>query len=57
MGGHVKQLIARRGLKVGTYVAEFATPGIGHLVKSAAAEFVLFGMEHSGFAMETGAGG
>jgi 2-keto-3-deoxy-L-rhamnonate aldolase RhmA len=53
MGATLKALIARRGLKVGTYVAEFATPGIGHLVRSAAGEFVLFGMEHSGFAMET----
>jgi 2-dehydro-3-deoxyglucarate aldolase len=53
MPATIKELIARRGLKVGTYLAEFATPGIGHLARSATVEFVLFGMEHSGFAMET----
>jgi 2-keto-3-deoxy-L-rhamnonate aldolase RhmA len=32
---------------------EFATPGIGHILKSAGCDFVLFDLEHSGFGFET----
>ena len=39
--------------KIGHYVGEFATPGIGHLLASAGCEFVFFDMEHSGFGFET----
>ncbi len=49
----LKDLCRRPGLKLGTYVAEFATPGIGHILRSAGCEFLLFGMEHSGFTAET----
>ena len=45
--------MARGGLAVGHFVVEFATPGIGHLMKNAGCEFVLFDMEHSGFSVET----
>ena len=41
------------GLSVGHFIVEFATPGIGHLMKNAGCDFVLFDMEHSGFSMET----
>ena len=40
-------------LKAGHFVVEFATPGIGHILKSAGCDFVLFDMEHSGFGFET----
>jgi len=40
-------------MKVGHFIVEFATPGIGHIMKSAGCDFVLFDMEHSGFSMET----
>ena len=39
--------------KIGHYVGEFVTPGIGHLLASAGCEFVFFDMEHSGFGFET----
>lgn len=41
------------GLAVGHFIVEFATPGIGHLMKNAGCDFVLFDMEHSGFSVET----
>ena len=49
----LKELCRKEGPKLGTYVAEFATPGIGHILRSAGCEYVLFGMEHSGFSIET----
>lgn len=49
----LKELLKRQGPKLGTYVAEFATPGIGHILRSAGCDYVLFGMEHSGFGVET----
>jgi 2-keto-3-deoxy-L-rhamnonate aldolase RhmA len=42
-----------RELKVGHFVVEFATPGIGHMLKNAGCDFVLFDTEHSGFHHET----
>ena len=39
--------------KLGHFIVEFATPGIGHIMKSAGCEFVLFDLEHSGFGFET----
>lgn len=47
------ELCARKDLKLGHYVGEFATPGIGHILKQAGAEFVFLDMEHSGFGYET----
>src|SRR3954466_7688334 len=42
-----------RDLKFGHFVVEFATPGIGHILKNAGCDFVLFDTEHSGFGFET----
>src|SRR5436305_3056841 len=39
--------------KFGHFIVEFATPGIGHIMKSAGCDFVLFDLEHSGFGFET----
>ncbi len=47
----MKQLLATPGLKTATSVFEFATPGIGHIIKAAGADFVFLDMEHSGFGM------
>lgn len=47
----MKQLLATSGLKTATSVFEFATPGIGHIIKAAGADFVFLDMEHSGFDM------
>ncbi len=49
----LKQLAASKELKVGNFIVEFATPGIGHILKSAGCDFVLFDLEHSGFGFET----
>jgi 2-dehydro-3-deoxyglucarate aldolase/4-hydroxy-2-oxoheptanedioate aldolase len=45
--------LAKRGLSTGTLVIEFATPGIGHILKHGGAEFVFLDTEHSGFSDET----
>ena len=42
-----------RELKLGHFVVEFATAGIGHILKNAGCDFVLVDMEHSGFGFET----
>ena len=49
----LKQMSQSKNLKVGHFVVEFATPGIGHIMKSAGCDFVLLDMEHSGFSIET----
>jgi 2-keto-3-deoxy-L-rhamnonate aldolase RhmA len=49
----LKALASHRKPKFGHFVVEFATPGIGHILKSAGCDFVLFDMEHSGFGFET----
>ena len=49
----LKDLAKTKNLKAGHFVVEFATPGIGHIMKSAGCDFVLFDMEHSGFGFET----
>ncbi|MEQ1955857.1 HpcH/HpaI aldolase family protein [Mesorhizobium yinganensis] len=49
----LRDMATHRRVKLGTLVAEFATPGIGHILKSAGCDFVFFDMEHSGFGMET----
>ncbi len=49
----LKAMAATRKLKAGHFVVEFATPGIGHILKSAGCDFVLFDTEHSGFSFET----
>ena len=46
-------LLARPGLLLGHYVGEFVTPGIGHILKEAGAEFVFLDMEHSGNSFDT----
>ena len=49
----LKEQSRTRDLKVGHFIVEFATPGIGHLLKGAGCDFVLFDTEHSGFHHET----
>lgn len=39
--------------KFGHFIVEFATPGIGHILKNAGCDYVLFDTEHSGFGFET----
>jgi 2-keto-3-deoxy-L-rhamnonate aldolase RhmA len=49
----LKQLAGTRAAKFGHFIVEFATPGIGHILKSAGCDYVLFDLEHSGFGFET----
>ena len=50
---NLKKMAAKRTLKVGHFVVEFATPGIGQILKAAGCDYVLFDTEHSGFGYET----
>lgn len=50
---NLRDLLERPGLKIGTYIGEFATPGIGGILASAGCEFAFVDMEHSGFGFET----
>lgn len=49
----LKAMAGARTPKFGHFIVEFATPGIGHILKSAGCDFVLFDLEHSGFHFET----
>src|SRR6202167_5212556 len=49
----LKAMAKTKSPKFGHFIVEFATPGIGHILKSAGCDFVLFDLEHSGFAFET----
>ena len=49
----LKAMAGSRSPKFGHFIVEFATPGIGHILKSAGCDFVLFDLEHSGFHFET----
>jgi 2-keto-3-deoxy-L-rhamnonate aldolase RhmA len=40
-------------LHLGSFIVEFATPGIGHMARAAGCEFLVVDMEHSGFGFET----
>lgn len=46
--------MARSGqLAAGTFLVEFVTPGIGHILAGAGCDFAFLDMEHSGFEAET----
>ena len=49
----LKEFAGTKTPKFGHFIVEFATPGIGHILKSAGCDFVLFDLEHSGFGFET----
>ncbi len=48
-----RDLTENSNLKLGTYIGEFATPGIGRILAAAGCEFAFVDMEHSGFTFET----
>ena len=52
-GTGLRAMAKTKNVKLGHFLVEFATPGIGHILKSAGCEFALFDMEHSGFGFET----
>jgi 2-keto-3-deoxy-L-rhamnonate aldolase RhmA len=49
----LKDLARSPELKLGHFIVEFATPGIGQILKAAGCDFALFDTEHSGFGFET----
>lgn len=49
----LKEMTRHGRVKIGTFVVEFNTPGIGQILKAAGCEFVLLDMEHSGFGIDT----
>jgi 2-keto-3-deoxy-L-rhamnonate aldolase RhmA len=49
----LKAMIKTPDLKLGNFIVEFATPGIGHILKAGGCDFAFFDMEHSGFSFET----
>jgi 2-keto-3-deoxy-L-rhamnonate aldolase RhmA len=49
----LRQLLAADRVAIGHFLFEFATPGIGYLVRNAGADFAVFDLEHSGFSFET----
>src|SRR5262245_61416490 len=49
----MRDLLATREVKIGHFVGEFVTPGIGYIVKAAGCDYVTFDMEHSGLEFET----
>jgi 2-dehydro-3-deoxyglucarate aldolase/4-hydroxy-2-oxoheptanedioate aldolase len=52
-GDGLRALIGASGTKIGTFLFEFATPGIGQILKAAGADFAVLDMEHTGFGFET----
>lgn len=49
----VKRRLAAGEIALGTFVMEFATPGLAQIVAAAGADFVMLDMEHSGWSFET----
>ena len=45
----MRNMVATRRLKLGTFVVEFNSPGMGQILKAAGCEFAIIDMEHSGF--------
>jgi 2-dehydro-3-deoxyglucarate aldolase/4-hydroxy-2-oxoheptanedioate aldolase len=50
---NLRSLVGTPQTKVGTFLFEFATPGIGQILKAAGAEFAVLDMEHTGFGFDT----
>src|ERR1700756_3853617 len=49
----LRSLIGTPGTKIGTFLFEFATPGIGQILKAAGADYAVLDMEHTGFSFDT----
>jgi 2-dehydro-3-deoxyglucarate aldolase len=49
----LRKMMKTPDLKLGNFIVEFATPGIGHILKAGGCDFAFFDMEHSGFSFET----
>jgi 2-dehydro-3-deoxyglucarate aldolase/4-hydroxy-2-oxoheptanedioate aldolase len=49
----LRSLVGTSEVKIGTFLFEFATPGIGQILKAAGADYAVLDMEHTGFGFET----
>ena len=50
---NLRSLTGTRQPKIGTFLFEFATPGIGQILKAAGADYAVLDMEHTGFGFDT----
>ena len=50
---NLRSLIGTPHAKIGTFLFEFATPGIGQILKAAGADYAVLDMEHTGFGFDT----
>jgi len=50
---NLRSLIGTKPTKIGTFLFEFTTPGIGQILKAAGAEYAVLDMEHTGFSFDT----
>jgi 2-keto-3-deoxy-L-rhamnonate aldolase RhmA len=50
---NLRRLIGKPQTKIGTFLFEFVTPGIGHILKAAGADYAVLDMEHTGFSFDT----
>jgi 2-keto-3-deoxy-L-rhamnonate aldolase RhmA len=48
----MREMVSSRRLKLGIFVVEFDSPGMGQILAAAGAEFAIIDMEHSGFGYE-----
>ena len=49
----LREMVGTRRAKFGTFLIEFASPGIGQILKAAGCQYALLDMEHSGFGFAT----
>ena len=49
----LREMAGTRRPKFGTLLIEFASPGVGHILKAGGAQYVFVDMEHSGFGFDT----
>jgi 2-dehydro-3-deoxyglucarate aldolase/4-hydroxy-2-oxoheptanedioate aldolase len=45
--------VGTKAAKLGTFIFQFAVPGIGQILKAAGAQFAVLDMEHTGFGFDT----
>src|SRR3954470_4523554 len=50
---NLRALVNTPTTKIGTFLFEFATPGIGQILKAAGADYAVLDMEHTGFSFDT----
>ena len=50
---NLRSLVGAPGTRIGTFLFEFATPGIGQILAAAGADYAVLDMEHTGFGFDT----